>query len=213
MVLCYGLHAAGARPGTVLPPLPDVAKCTSTYPRCALNTVVQHYASLPWPPARLDQPAEPFVLPALFPFCCADCVQAAECELLNEQHEQLQGISLEADQLREQVQQLRQATADLPALREELQELQNLLTVRQQLQQEAQDAEQLRQQVQQLREAKVDLAALREELQQLQSAHDEAIAHVRELKEKVCMWAALSTCLLVACAPGGLLCLRMPFLL
>jgi cell division protein FtsB len=44
---------------------------------------------------------------------------------------------------------------------------------------------QVRQQVQQLREAQVDLAALREELQQLQSAHDEARAHVAELRDKV----------------------------
>jgi hypothetical protein len=44
---------------------------------------------------------------------------------------------------------------------------------------------QVRQQVQQLREAQVDLAALREELQQLQSVHDEARAHVAELRDKV----------------------------
>lgn len=118
-------------------------------------------------------------------FLPAVCAQAAECELLNEQQEQLQGVSLEAEQLREQVQQLRQATADHPALRDELQELQVLLTNRQQLQQEAQDADQLRQQVQALREAQVDLAALREELQQLQATHDEAIMHVQELKLKV----------------------------
>jgi TolA-binding protein len=115
----------------------------------------------------------------------AVCAQADECELLNEQHEQLQGVSLEAQQLRDQVQQLRQATADLPALRDELQELQVLLTTRQQLQQEAQDADQLRQQVEALREAQVDLAALRQELQQLQATHDEAIKHVQELKLKV----------------------------
>jgi predicted nucleic acid-binding Zn-ribbon protein len=112
-------------------------------------------------------------------------LQAAECELLNEQQEQLQGVSLEAEQLRQQVQQLRQSTADLPALGEELQELQALLMTRQQLQQEAQDADQIRQQVQQLQDARLDLPALRQELQQLQDAHEEAKAHIAELKEKV----------------------------
>lgn len=68
-------------------------------------------------------------------------VQAAECELLNEQQEQLQGVSLEAEQLRAQVQALRQATSDLPALQGELGELQALLTARAQLQQEAGDAD------------------------------------------------------------------------
>jgi predicted nucleic acid-binding Zn-ribbon protein len=119
-------------------------------------------------------------------FLCLACRrQAAECELLNEQQEQLQGVSLEAEQLRQQVQQLRQSTADLPALREELQELQTLLMTRQQLQQEAQDAEQIRQQVQQLQAARLDLPALRQELQQLQDAHEEAKAHIAKLKEKV----------------------------
>jgi Tfp pilus assembly protein PilO len=72
---------------------------------------------------------------------CDCCLQAAECEQLNEQQEQLQGVSLEAEALRQKVQELRQSTADLPALRAEMQELQELLQARRQLQQGAEDAD------------------------------------------------------------------------